>query len=143
MDERNKNVALRVIAVMYFLTILALQGITIYRQLILQQDIHDFEDIAIVMLINTLFLLSALLYFGAIPLQKIKIKSILLFYGSIVILGSLFVFLKYNIFGEQPLTFAELLEKMGITAAVSGLIVLFFLVFSILGKRKLEKELAD
>ena len=72
MDERNKQIAYKVIAIMYFLTIIAIQGIVIYRQFVLGQEIYDFEDIAIIMTINSLFLITALLYFGAIPVQKIK-----------------------------------------------------------------------
>ena len=63
MDERNKQVAYRIIAIMYFLTILAMQGIVLYRQFVLGQELGDFEDIAIIMSVNSLFLISALLYF--------------------------------------------------------------------------------
>ena len=98
LDERSKLTALKVIAVMYFLTIIAMQGITMYRQFALGQKIHDFEDFAIVLTANSLFLISALLYFGAIPVQKLKIKTILLFYALIVVLGSIFTYAKYNIF---------------------------------------------
>ena len=72
MDERNKQIAYKVISIMYFLTIIAMQGIVLYRQFALGQELGDFEDIAIIMTINSLFLISALLYFGAIPIQKIK-----------------------------------------------------------------------
>ena len=47
MDERNKLIAYKVIAVMYFLTIIAIQGIVIYRQLALGQSINDFEEFLI------------------------------------------------------------------------------------------------
>ena len=133
--------AYRVMAVMYLLTILAIQGIVIYRQLALGQDIRDFKDIAIVMLVNTLFLVSALLYFGAIPIQKLKISTILLLYGLIVVLGSLFVFLKYSVFQDPGLSFEQILHKILITAAVSGIVVLFFVIFAFFGKRRSKKEL--
>jgi hypothetical protein len=141
MDERNKQIAYKVIAVMYFLTIIAMQGIVIYRQFALGQEIHDFEDIAIVMTVNSLFLISALLYFGAIPIQKLKIKSILLIYALIIVLGSAFTYAKYNIFNSPGLSMAELMDKLLIIFAVSGLILLFFILFTILGKRRMDKEL--
>ena len=47
MDERNMQVAYRIMSIMYILTIMALQGIVIYRQFALGQSIRDFEDIAI------------------------------------------------------------------------------------------------
>ncbi len=143
MDERSKQIAYKVIAVMYFLTIIAMQGISIYRQFVLGQSIHDFEDLAIIMTINSLFIVSALLYFGAIPIQKLKIKSILLGYAVIVVLGSLFTYAKYNIFQSPGLSIQQLLDKLVIIFSISGLVVLFFVIFSILGKRKLDKELED
>ena len=141
MDERNKLIAYKVIAVMYFLTILAMQGIVIYRQFALGQEIGDFEDIAIIMTVNSLFLISALLYFGAIPIRKLKIKSILLIYTLFIVLGSLFTYAKYNIFQSPGLSFGQLFDKLIIIFIITGLIMLFFILFSILGKRKVEKEL--
>jgi hypothetical protein len=141
MDERNKLIAYKVITIMYFLTILAIQGIVIYRQFALGQEIRDFEDIAVIMTVNSLFLISALLYFGAIPIQKLKIKSILLIYAAIIVLGSLFTYFKYNVFQSPGLTVDQLMNKLFIIMAVSGLIMLFFILFSILGKRKQEREL--
>ena len=75
---------------MYFLTILAIQGIVIYRQFVLGQEISDFDDIAVIMTLNSIFLISALLYFGAISIQKLKIKNILLGYAVIVVLRRIF-----------------------------------------------------
>lgn len=141
MDERSKLIAYKVVAVMYFLTIVAMQGIVFYRQFALGQSIYDFEDIAIVMTINSLFLITALLYFGAIPIQKLKIKTILSGYAAIIILGSIFTYAKYNIFQSPGLSLEQLFDKLIIIFTISGLIVLFFVMFSILGKRKLEKEL--
>ncbi len=143
MDERSVLIGYRVIAVMYFLTIIAIQGIIIYRQFALDQSVHDFEDMAIILTVNSLFLISALLYFGAIPVQKLRIKSILLIYFGIVILGSLFTYAKYNIFQGLDLSVKELFDKLMIILAVSGLIMIFFIIFSLLGKQKLKRELEE
>ena len=141
MDERNKLIAYKVISIMYFLTILALQGVIIYRQFALGQSVYDFEDFAVILTVNSLFLITALLYFGAIPIRKISIKVILLGYAVIIVLGSLFTYAKYNIFSDHPLTMPELLDTLVIVFSVSGLIVLFWVIFSILGKRRQESEL--
>ena len=141
MDERSRQVAYRIIAIMYFLTIISMQFIVIYRQFALGQEIQDFEDIAIITTVNSLFLISALLYFGAIPIRKLKIKSILLIYILFVVLGSAFTFVKYNIVRSPGLTFRELFDKLIIVYAVTGIIMAFFVLFSFLGKRKMEKEL--
>lgn len=143
MDERNKLIALKITSIMYFLTIIALQGVVMYRQFALGQSIYEFEDFAIILTVNSLFLISALLYFGAIPLQKIKIKIILSFYAAIVILGSLFTYVKYNVFQGADLSFSQLFDKFLIIIAISGIIVFFFVLFSILGKRKLDKEIEE
>jgi hypothetical protein len=143
MDERNKQVAYRVMAIMYLLTILALQGIVIYRQFVMGQSIRDFEDIAVVMTVNSLFLVSALLYFGAIPVQKLKIKSVLTASVAIVILGAIFIYLKYNVFQSPGLSWEELLHKLLIISAVSGIIVLFFVAFLLLGQKRMRKELDE
>jgi hypothetical protein len=143
MDERNKQIAYRVMAVMYLLTILALQGIVIYRQFALGQSIRDFEDIAILMTVNSLFLLTALLYFGAIPVRKLKLQTVLLAYAAIVVLGGIFLFLKYRVFHSPGLSMEEILHKLLIVAAVSGIIVLFFVIFLLLGQRRMRKELEE
>ncbi len=141
MDERNWQIALRVIAFMYFLTIFLILGIVFYRQFFLGQEMSEFEDIAIVMTINSLFLVSALLYFGAIQFQRLKVKSILLIYIGFVLLGFLFTYVKYNVLQSPGLSFEQLFDKLIIIASVSGLIMAFWIVFSVLGKKRVDKEL--
>ncbi len=141
MDERNKLIAYKVITIMYFLTILAIHGDVLYRQFVMGQELEQFEDIAIIMTFNSLFLISALLYFGAIPFRKVKIKILLLGYVVFVILGFLFTYFKYNIAQSPGLPMDALLHKFWIVAAVTGIITVFFIVFSMLGKRREEKEL--
>lgn len=141
MDERNRQIAQRIMSIMYLLTILAMQGIVLYRQIALGQELHEFEDIAIIMTVNTLFLVSALLYFGAIPVRKLKLKSILLIYLLLVVLGSAFTIVKYKIFGNVALSFGQIFHKLIIVYAVTGIILLFFILFSILGRYKMERDL--
>ena len=141
MDERNKQIAYKVISIMYFLTIFAMQGIVLYRQFALGQELGDFEDIAIVMTINSLFLISALLYFGAIQIRKMKVKIILLTYVVFVVLGSLFTYAKYNIFQSPGLSSVQLFYKLIIVITIIGLIMGFWILLSFLGKKRLDKEL--
>lgn len=141
MDERNRHIAYKVVAVMYFLTIIAFYGIILYRQFVLAQEISEFEDIAIIMTINSLFLISALLYFGAIQIRRLKIKSILLIYVVFVVLGSLFTYAKYNIFQSPGLSFQQLFDKLIIIMTIIGLIMGFWVLLSILAKKRLDKEI--
>lgn len=143
MDERGKQLAYKIMAIMYLLTILSMQGIVLYRQFALGQELSDFEDIAIIMTVNSLFLISALLYFGAISIRKLSIKSILLIYLLLVVLGSAFTFVKYNLVRSAGLSFMELFDKLIIVFAIIGIMMLFFVLFSYLGKRRLEKEIED
>ena len=55
MDERNKRIAYKVITMMYFLTIISIVGIIMYRQFALRQSIYDFEDIAVILTVNSIF----------------------------------------------------------------------------------------
>ena len=141
MDERNKQIANKVISMMYFLTIMAIVGIVLYRQFVLGQNISDFEDIAIILTFNSLFLVSALLYFGAIQIRKLKVKTILLTYIGFVVLGSLFTYAKYNIFQSQGLSLEQLFDKLIIIVTIIGLMMGFWILLSIMGKKRLEKEL--
>lgn len=141
MDERNKQIAYKVITRLYFLTIIAMQGIVLYRQFALGQELSDFEDIAIIMTINSIFLVSALLYFGAIQIRRLSVKNILLIYLVFVILGSLFTYAKYNIFRSPGLSFAQLFDKLIIIVTIIGLMMGFWIVLSILGKKRIDKEL--
>lgn len=141
MDERNRHIAYKVVAVMYFLTIIAIYGIILYRQFLLGQEISEFEDIAIIMTINSLFLISALLYFGAIQIRRLKIKSILLIYVVFVVLGSIFTYAKYNIFQSPGLSFQQLFDKLIIIMTIIGLIMGFWVLLSILAKKRLDKEI--
>ncbi|MBK7096402.1 MAG: hypothetical protein IPH57_15620 [Saprospiraceae bacterium] len=141
MDERNRHIAYKVVAVMYFLTIIAIYGIILYRQFVLGQEISEFEDIAIIMTINSLFLISAMLYFGAIQIRRLKIKSILLIYVVFVVLGSIFTYAKYNIFQSPGLSFQQLFDKLIIIMTIIGLTMGFWVLLSILAKKRLDKEI--
>ena len=123
MDERNKKIAYKVIAIMYFLTYFAIVGILLYRQFVLGQELSDYEDIAIILTINSLFLISALLYFGAIPIRRLKVKSILLIYIVLVVFGSLFTYARYNIFQSPGLSYKQLFDKFFLVVTITVLIM--------------------
>ena len=141
LDERNKQSAGKIMVVMYLLTILGMQGIILYRQLALGQEWKDFRDLAMLMTFNSLFLVSALLYYGAVQVRKLHLKSILGIYFVMILLGSLFTYAKYNLFRDEGLTWGQLWGKLVILYIVTGIILGFFILFSILGRRRAEKEI--
>jgi len=55
----------------------------------------------------------------------------------------IFVYLKYNVFLEDGLSLSALFNKFIIVAAVSGLLVLFWVLLSVMGQRRMDKELED
>lgn len=141
MDERSKVIAYKVVSMMYFITILSIQFVVLYRQFVLGQELSEFEDIAIIMTINSIFLISALLYFGAVSIRKLQLKKILIIYFLFVIAGIVFTYAKYYIFQDSNLTFDEFVHKMLIVAAIIGLLMSFWVIMSILGNKRTEKEL--
>jgi hypothetical protein len=141
MDERSKQIAYRVMAVMYLLTIFSMQVIVLYRQFALGQELNDFEDIAIIMTVNSLFLVSALLYFGAIQIRNLKISSIILIYVGLVTIGSMFTWVKYNVIQKAGLSVSQLFDKLIIIVSILGLIMGTWVILSLIGKRRIEKDL--
>ena len=75
-DERGKEVVLKVCSTMYVLTVMALIGTMFVRQFVLGQPVRQFEDIAIIVTTNFLVLMVAVLYLGGIVFQKFKLRYI-------------------------------------------------------------------
>lgn len=143
MDERNKQIALKVIAMMYFFTFISLLGIMFYKQFALGKTVADFEAVAILVTVNVIFLISALLFFGALPIRRLKFKNIIVLYIVFVLMGSIFTYVKYNIVRKSNLSVEQLAEKLFIIFTLTALLMGFWMLFSYLGKRKIEKELNE
>jgi hypothetical protein len=60
-----------------------------------------------------------------------------------VVLGTVFTYVKYNVFQHPALPLEAFLGKVLIIITVSGLIVLFFVIFTLLGKRKMDREIEE
>ena len=142
LDERNLLVALKVVAVMYLITLSAIIGIVLYRQIAMGQNIHDFLDVAIVLIVNALFLISALLYYGVFASLRVKIKHIVFMYLAALVISVLLSIIINSTSGTD-ISIQDILNKAWIMASICGILALFLGVFAILGKKRLEKELAD
>jgi len=143
MDERNKQIALKVIAMMYFFTFISLLGIMFYKQFTLGKTVADFEAVAMLVTVNAIFLISALLFFGALPIRRLKFKNIIVLYIVFVLMGSIFTYVKYNIVQKANLSVEQLAGKLFIIFTLTALLMGFWMLFSYLGKRKIEKELNE
>ena len=142
LDERNKHVIKRVFTIMYLLNLISLTFIVNYRQFVLGQNIDQFTDIANVLVFNIVVGFAAVLYLGGITFPKIKITTAILFYLGFVILGIAFTLTKYGVFYDVTLSFEFILDKVIIIAAICAILVVIFLLFGYLGKKKIEKELS-
>ena len=141
MDERSKLVGYKVVAFMYFMNVFALLGIVLYRQLVMGQDMKNFEDVALLLTVTSIFLFSFLLYFGAITIRRFKLKTILLGFVIMLVLGILFVVIKYSIKANALVTLTFVLGKIYIMASILGLMFGFWALMAFLGKKKMEKEI--
>ncbi|UCE48395.1 MAG: hypothetical protein JSW47_22725 [Phycisphaerales bacterium] len=141
MDERNLNITCRICTVMYLITLAALMGIMIVRQFTFDQPVDQFEDIAILVTANVIFLVGAILYFGGVTFGKLKIRFILAGYVIYVVVGFAFTFVKYRFLTDPPLSLGQTFGKLNIIVTICGLLVAGFALFAYLGRRKVEKDL--
>ena len=141
-DERNMYVIRRVFTIMYILNVLSLIFIINYRQIVLGQNSNQYTDIANVLVFNIVVGIAAVLYLGGITFPKIKITTSIIIYIGFVAIGIIFSLVKYGVFSGVQLTFAFILDKVIIIAAICAILVAIFLLFGYLGQRKLEKDLS-
>ncbi|MFC1725627.1 hypothetical protein ACFL4T_08365 [candidate division KSB1 bacterium] len=143
MDERNRLVLFRICTIMYYFTMLALMGVLLYRENVLNQPIREFNDIAIIFTVNVIVLLGAVFYFGGITFSRFKIKTVLSVYAIFVIIGFLFTFIRNRFFVDPPLSMSEIFNKLYIIVIICGLLTLLWTFFAFLGKKKLDKVIKD
>jgi len=126
---------------MYFINILVLSIILVYRQFVLHQNIDEFTDIANLLVFNVAVAISAILYLGGITFPKIRLRTVFLIYGIFVIVGFLFTLIKYNVLLDQPLSVNAALEKLFIVIVICGLFILVYALFAYFGYRNIEKKI--
>ena len=126
---------------MYYITMLSLIAILLYRQFVLNQAIEEFKDIANVVTFNVIVMLGAVFYFGGISFRKFKMKSIIITYIVFVIIGFLFTCFKYKVLIDPPLSMSEIAGKLYIIMIICGLLTAFWALLAYLGNRKIGKDL--
>jgi len=140
-DERGKEVVLKVCSTMYVPTLTALIGTMFFRQFVLGQPVRRFEDIAIIVTANILVLIVAVLYLGGIVFQKFRLRYIVTGYVIYIIVGFSFTFVKYRILTTPPLGIGETFGKLSTVVIICGLITALFALFAYLGRRRVERDL--
>ena len=141
-DERNRGVILKVCSIMYFITVMALAFVLLYRQFILHQSIEQFTDIANILVFNVIVVIAAVLYLGGITFPRIKPLSVLLIYIAFVSFGFLFTLFKYLILLDQPLTLLFAIEKLALILVICALFMFIYVLFAYLGQKKIESDIS-
>ena len=141
LDERNVNITCRICTIMHSITLMALAGVLLRRQFVLDQGVGEFHDVAILFSFNVIVLLGALLYFGGVTLPRIKSLPLTAIYVGFVLIGFLFTIFKYTILLDRHLSTSGMLELLFTVSAICGSLVAVYAFLAYFGKRKIDKEI--
>lgn len=141
LDERNINIMLRICSVMYFITLASLIAIQLYRQFVLHQAMHEWQDIANILTFNVLVLFGSALYLGGITPEKVKIRTILFLYVGFVGVGVIFTIFKYAVLLKQQVNLADIGNYVLIVSVICAVLITLWSLLAYLGKKRIDKKL--
>ena len=142
LDERERNVFRNLITVFYFITLAVLIGMQLYRQFVLGQPSEQWNDIALLITFNVIFLLGGGLYLsGTINLKKTKTRYIVIGYAAFVLFGLLFTIFKYAVLLGQDVGLAQVWDYMLIILPITAVLVIGWGLLGYLGHRRMDKQL--
>ena len=142
LDERERNVYRNFITVLYLITLVALIGMQLYRQFVLGQPTEQWNDIALLITFNVLFLLGGGLYLsGTVNPKKIKTRYIVIGYAAFVLLGLVFTIFKYSVLLKQKVGLDQIWEYILIIIPITAILAIGWGLLAYLGHRRIEKQL--
>jgi len=142
LDERERNVYRNFITILYFITLVALIGMQLYRQFALGQPNEQWNDIALLITFNALFLLGGGLYLsGTVNPKKIKTRYVVIGYMTFVLLGLLFTIFKYSVLLGQKVGLDQICEYILIIIPITAILAIGWGLLAYLGHRRIEKQL--
>ena len=142
LDERERSVFRDLISVLYFLTLAALIGMQLYRQFVLGQPTEQWNDIAMLITLNVLFLLGGGLYLsGSVNLKKLKPIYVVIGYVSFVLLGLLFTIFKYAVLLGQEVGLQQVWDYLLIILPITAVLAIGWGLSSYLGYRRMGKKI--
>ena len=142
LDERERNVFRNLITVFYFITLAVLIGMQLYRQFVLGQPLEQWNDIALLITFNVLFLLGGGLYLsGTINLKRIKARYIVIGYAAFVLFGLLFTIFKYAVLLGQDVGLDQVWDYFLLILPITAVLVIGWGLLGYLGHRRMEKQL--
>jgi len=142
LDEREQNVYRSLITRLYFITLTVLIAMQLYRQFALDQPMEQWNDIALLITFNVLFLLGGGIYLsGALNLRKIKARYIMIGYAAFVLIGLLFTIFKYALLLGQDVGLEQIWNYFLIVAPITAVLLIFWGLLGYLGHRRVEKQI--
>ena len=142
LDERHIGIVRQVCTTLYFITLYSLIAVQLYRQFVLQQEIKEHQDIAIIIAFNVLALLGSVLYLsGSFSPRKLKWRWIISGYLVFVVIGLGFTIFKYTVLLGQDLSWARVADYLLVVLEVSGLLALGLGLLAYLGYRRIDKQI--
>jgi len=142
LDERQRGVYRDFVSVLYFITIATLIGMQLYRQFVLGQTTEEWNDIAMLITFNVLFLLGGGLYLsGTFNLKRIKARYILIGYVIFVVIGLLFTIFKYDVLLGQEVGWQQVWDYVLIILPITAVLALGWGLVGYLGHRRMEKQI--
>ena len=142
LDERERNVFNNLIRILYFITLVVLIGIQLYRQFVLEQSQDQWNDIAMLITFNVLFLLGGGLYLsGTLNLKNIRKRYILFAYAAFVLIGLLFTIFKYTVLLGQDVGLEQIWDYFLIVLPITAVLTIFWGLFGYIGYLRMEKKL--
>jgi heme/copper-type cytochrome/quinol oxidase subunit 3 len=142
LDERDRNVYRNLTTVLYFITLVVLIGMQLYRQFVLGQPSEQWNDLALLITFNVLFLLGGGLYLsGRINLKKIKTRYLVIGYATFVLLGLLFTIFKYAVLRGQDVGLDQVWNYFLIILPITAVLVIGWGLLGYLGYRRIEEQI--
>jgi heme/copper-type cytochrome/quinol oxidase subunit 3 len=142
LDERDRNVYRNLTTVLYFITLVVLIGMQLYRQFVLGQPSEQWNDLALLITFNVLFLLGGGLYLsGRINLKKIKTRYLVIGYATFVLLGLLFTIFKYAVLLGQDVGLDQVWNYFLIILPITAVLVIGWGLLGYLGYRRIEEQI--
>lgn len=137
-DERTISLVRKICTRFYFVTMVALCCILLYRQLILGEPIDELHDLAVLFTANIILWIGAALYYGGLTIGRVGALPVILIYLVLVAAGTIFTTLKYG-----STTFGEIAVHFVTVATVSAGLVGIWAALAYLGQRRMDRELSD
>ena len=142
LDERERDVFQSLIGVLYFITLAVLIGMQLYRQFVLQQPNEQWNDIALLITFNVLFLFGGWLYLsGTLNLKNLRMRYILIGYAAFVLVGLLFTIFKYSVLLGQDVGLEQVWDYLLIILPITAVLVIGWGLLGYLGYLRMEKKL--